>query len=95
MIMKHQKPVTLLVWCSCQAISILGIYCNTCGILVCRSCSTTKKHHNHQFYHNDEMVTKIEEKVQSIIVSMKQLLDQIINRLKKFKIMRDTGQQCK
>ena len=45
------SPKSIKTLCGVQAkpFQPLGIYCNACGIVVCHSCSTTKKHHNHQF----------------------------------------------
>ena len=66
--------------CGVHAKQPLDLYCKTCGMLVCRDC-VTKCHPNHEFDHNDEMVSKLEEKVKGIVDSMKQLLSQILNRL--------------
>jgi len=82
-----QSPNEILIneaskTCSVHDEQPLDLYCKTCSMLVCNSCITSKKHHNHEFDHTDKLVTKIVENVQNSVVLMKQLLNQTINRLK-------------
>ena len=66
--------------CSVHDKQPLNLYCETCGILVCRDC-VMKKHQDHNFDNIDEMISKIEGKMQSSVALMEQLLEQVTDRL--------------
>ncbi|XP_065919573.1 E3 ubiquitin-protein ligase TRIM71-like [Dysidea avara] len=62
----------------------LDLYCRTCSSLICRDC-TFKDHplENHDFDFNENMVGKVREKLEQVLVStIKQLLEQVSNAVK-------------
>ncbi|XP_065886761.1 E3 ubiquitin-protein ligase TRIM71-like [Dysidea avara] len=73
-------------FCKTHTKQTLDLYCKTCSSLICRDCTLKdhpRGHRDHDFDFVDEVVDEEREKMKEVTAPLKQLLEQVRNRVKK------------